>query len=68
MQLEFTGKHTNIVITDDKLIVLEALRHIDEFSSSRVVKVGELLEEVPKQSFVPKIEKIEDLETLLYET
>ncbi|MCJ8328175.1 MAG: NFACT RNA binding domain-containing protein [Campylobacterales bacterium] len=68
LQLEFTGKHTNIVITDDKLIVLEALRHIDEFSSSRVVKVGELLEEVPKQSFVPKIEKIEDLETLLYET
>ena len=68
LQLEFTGKHTNIIITDENLIILEALRHIDEFSSSRVVKVGEKLEEVPKASYIPKIEEIKDLEELLYET
>jgi len=68
LQLEFTGKHTNIVITDENEIILEALRHIDEFSSSRVIKVGEKLEEVPKASFIPKIEKISDIEELLYET
>ena len=68
LQLEFTGKHTNIIITEDNLEILEALRHIDEFSSSRVVKVGEILEEVPKASFIPKIEEIEDLEQLLFDT
>ncbi len=66
LQLEFTGKHTNIIILDDQNIILEALRHIDSFSSSRVVKVGEFLDEVPKQSFIPKIEPIENIEELLY--
>jgi len=68
LQLEFTGKHTNIIIIDEQNCVLEALRHIDAFSSSRIVKVGELLEEVPKQSFIPKIEEIENLEELLFDT
>ena len=67
LQMEFTGKHTNIIILDENRIILEALRHIDEFSSSRVVKVGIKLEEIPKQSFIPKIEKIEDIEKYLYE-
>ncbi len=67
LQLEFTGKHTNIVILDENEFILEALRHVDEFSSSRVIKVGEKLSEIPKQSFIPKIEKIENLENLLYE-
>ena len=66
LQLEFTGKHTNIIIIDDQHNVLEALRHIDSFSSSRIVKVGEFLDEIPKQSFIPKIEPIEDLEELLH--
>ncbi|OUR70308.1 hypothetical protein A9Q76_07890 [Arcobacter sp. 31_11_sub10_T18] len=68
LQLEFTGKHTNIIILDENSCVLEALRHIDGFSSSRIVKVGEFLEEVPKQSFVPKIEKVDDIEELLFDT
>jgi len=68
LQLEFTGKHTNIIIVDENSCVLEALRHIDGFSSSRIVKVGELLEEVPKQSFVPKIEEVDDIEQLLFDT
>ncbi|WP_428026224.1 NFACT RNA binding domain-containing protein [Arcobacter sp.] len=66
LQLEFTGKHTNIIILDENEIILEALRHIDEFSSSRVVKVGEKLEEIPKQTFIPKMEEIEDTEEFLY--
>jgi len=67
LQLEFTGKHTNIIILDENRIILEALRHIDEFSSSRVVKVGIKLDEVPKQDFIPKMDKVENIETYLYE-
>lgn len=66
LQLEFTGKHTNIVVLDENRIVLEALRHIDEFSSSRIVKVGHYLDEIPKQSFIPKMEEILDIEEYLY--
>ena len=66
LQLEFTGKHTNIIILDENRVILEALRHIDEFSSSRVVKVGIKLDEVPKQSFIPKIEEVEDIDAYLY--
>lgn len=66
LQFEFTGKHTNIVILDENRIIIEALRHVDEFSSSRVVKVGIKLDEIPKQSFIPKMEDIEDIEKYLY--
>lgn len=66
LQLEFTGKHTNIIILDENRIILEALRHVDEFSSSRVVKVGIKLDEIPKQNFIPKIEEIENIEEYLY--
>lgn len=67
LQMEFTGKHTNIIILDENRIIIEALRHIDEFSSSRVVKVGIKLEEIPKQSFVPKMQEVENIEEYLYE-
>ena len=67
LQLEFTGKYTNAIILDENKIILEALRHVDMMSSSRVVKVGEKLDEIPKQDFVPKVEPIDDLEALLYE-
>ncbi|WP_419770778.1 MAG: NFACT RNA binding domain-containing protein [Candidatus Marinarcus sp.] len=66
LQLEFTGKYTNIIITDEKSVVLEALRHIDEYSSSRVVKVGMLLSAIPKPDFIPKMENIENIEAYLY--
>jgi predicted ribosome quality control (RQC) complex YloA/Tae2 family protein len=68
LQLEFTGKHTNIIILDENRVILEALRHIDEFSSSRVVKVGIELTEVPKQNFIPKIETVENIEEYLYKS
>ncbi len=67
LQLEFTGKHTNIIILDENRVILEALRHIDEFSSSRVVKVGIKLEEIPKQSFVFKEDFVENIQEYLYE-
>ncbi len=68
LQLEFTGKHTNIIILDEHRVILEALRHIDEFSSSRVVKVGIELTEVPKQNFIPKIEAVKNIEEYLYKS
>ncbi|APW64548.1 hypothetical protein LPB137_01175 [Poseidonibacter parvus] len=67
LQLEFTGKHTNIVILDENRIIIEALRHVDEFSSSRVVKVGIKLDEIPKQSYIPKMEVVENIEKYLYQ-
>ncbi|WP_418186294.1 NFACT RNA binding domain-containing protein [Aliarcobacter vitoriensis] len=66
LQLEFTGKYTNIIILDENRFILEALRHIDEYSSFRVVKVGVKLDEIPKKDFIPKIEKIEDIEEYLH--
>lgn len=67
LQIEFTGKYTNIIILDENRIIQEALWHIDEYSSSRVVKVGIKLEEIPKQNFTPKIEEIENIEQTLYD-
>ncbi|MGP2656660.1 NFACT RNA binding domain-containing protein [Malaciobacter sp. WC5094] len=67
LQLEFTGKHTNIILLDENRVVLEALRHIDEFSSSRIVKVGHKLGEIPKQNFIPKIDKVKNIEEYLYD-
>jgi predicted ribosome quality control (RQC) complex YloA/Tae2 family protein len=67
LQLEFTGKHTNIIILDENRVIIEALRHVDEFSSSRVVKVGIKLDEIPKQTFIPKIDEVSNIEEYLYE-
>ena len=51
IQFEFTGKHTNIILLDENLIILEALHHITEFQSTRFVKVGEKLSLPPKPKF-----------------
>ncbi|MDC7242722.1 MAG: NFACT RNA binding domain-containing protein [Sphaerochaetaceae bacterium] len=66
LQLEFTGKYTNIIILDEKRVVLEALRHVDEDISSRIVRVGQVLEDIPKANFTPKIEPLEDIDSFLY--
>lgn len=66
LQLEFTGKYTNIIILDENRYILESLRHIDEVSSFRLVKVGVKLLELPKKEFIPKEEKIENIEEYLY--
>lgn len=67
LQIEFTGKYTNIIVLDEDNIVLEALRHIDLFSSFREVRVGQKLLDVPQAPFTPKEYPIEDVEQFLYE-
>ena len=66
LQLEFTGKYTNVIILDENNIVLEALRHVDLFSSFREVRVGQKLLDVPNAPFVAKEYPLEDVETFLY--
>lgn len=61
ISFEFTGKNTNVIIFDENKIVLEALRHIDEDKSSRIVKVGQKLEDVPKPNFKYEDKNIEDI-------
>ena len=51
LQFEFTGKNTNTIILDEHNTILEALRHIDESSSSRVIKVGIKLDDLPRPNF-----------------
>jgi len=68
LQLEFTGKYTNVIILDEEMVVQEALRHIDLFSSFREVRVGQKLLDVPQAPFVAKEYPIEDVEEFLYAT
>ena len=66
LQIEFTGKYTNIIILDEEELVLEALRHVDLFSSFREVRVGQKLLCVPQAPFVAKEYPLEDVEAFLY--
>jgi len=67
LQLEFTGRHTNVIILDEQLNVLEALRHIDINTSSRPVRVGQTLLALPPNPKTPVDgHKIEDIESFLY--
>ena len=67
LQMEFTGKNTNVIVLDKYGIILEALRHIDISSSYREVQSGVALKALHvEQKFVPKDEKkIEDIEDFL---
>ena len=67
LQIEFTGKYTNIIILDEHNIVLEALRHVDLFSSFREVHVGQKLLDVPPAPFEAKEYPLDDVEAFLYE-
>jgi len=67
LQIEFTGKYTNIIILDENNIVFEALRHVDLFSSFREVRVGQKLLDVPNAPFVAKEYPIQNIEEFLYE-
>ena len=67
LQFEFTGKYTNVIILDEENVVLEALRHVDLYSSFREVRVGQKLLDVPVAPFVAKEYPLEDVETFLYE-
>ncbi|MEA2100125.1 MAG: NFACT family protein [Campylobacterota bacterium] len=67
LQIEFTGKYTNAIILDENNIVLEALRHVDLFSSFREVRVSQKLLEIPNAPFVAKEYPIDDVEQFLYD-
>ena len=62
IRFEFTGRYTNAIILDKEDIVIEALRHISENLSSRIVKPGIKLEELPPIEIKEKEFEIEDLE------
>jgi predicted ribosome quality control (RQC) complex YloA/Tae2 family protein len=68
LQIEFTGKYTNVIILDEENVVLEALRHVDLFSSFREVRVGQKLLDVPPAPFHAKEYILDDVEKFLYET
>ncbi|MDC0932561.1 NFACT RNA binding domain-containing protein [Arcobacteraceae bacterium] len=65
LQMEFTGKNTNVIILDENNIILEALRHIDEWSSVRVVKVGLELVALDKPTFEFEKKDIKDIDSFL---
>lgn len=65
LQLEFTGKHTNAILLDKDEIVLEALRHIDENISSRSVRVGQKLGDLPSPPYEPKEYPLENVREYL---
>jgi fibronectin/fibrinogen-binding protein len=54
---EFTGRFTNVIITDENDVILEALRHFE--TEFRQIKVGRKLRHLPpaniKEATVPKI-------------
>jgi len=68
LQFEFTGKTTNVIILDENEIILEALRHVDAFSSYRIIKVGQELVAPPALPFEPKEYPLDVVETFLLET
>ncbi|HZF71232.1 NFACT family protein [Sulfuricurvum sp.] len=65
LQFEFTGKNTNVIILDKDEVVLEALRHIDKELSTRSVRVGQVLAEMPKPPYEPKSYPLEDIREFL---
>jgi len=67
LQLEFTGKHTNAILLDQEEVVLEALRHIDEEVSTRSVRVGQKLSELPKPPYEPQHYPLSDVREFLLE-
>ena len=62
IRFEFTGRYTNAIILNENDEVIESLRHITENLSSRVVKPGVKLEELPSMEIKEKEFEIDDLE------
>jgi len=62
IRFEFTGRYTNAIILNENDEVIEALRHISENLSSRVVKPGIKLQELPPVEIKEKEFEVNDLE------
>ncbi len=67
LQLEFTGKNTNIILIDDNEVIIEALRHIDADSSFRVIRPGMELLAIPPFERKEETKVIEDIDVYLEE-
>ncbi|EGK8059120.1 hypothetical protein IO382_001525, partial [Campylobacter lari] len=63
---EFTGKNTNVIITDTNDTIIEALRHIDK--SYRVVKIGEKLQALKAYEIKEEFVKIDDFNVYFKES
>ena len=61
IRFEFTGRYTNAIILNENDEVIESLRHISENLSSRIVKPGVKLEELPEVEIKEKEFEIDDL-------
>jgi len=61
IQFEFTGRYTNAIILNDNFVVIDALHHISENVSFRVVEIGEKLIPLPPKEIKEKIFDIDDL-------
>ena len=66
LQFEFTGRHTNVIICDENMIILEALRHIDKSVSYREIQNGLPLPELPGIKLKEKGIEIDDINSYLY--
>ena len=62
IQFEFTGRYTNVIILDENDTILEALHHIGEYSSFRVIQPNLKLLPLPKKEIKEKVFEIDDLE------
>lgn len=68
LQFEFTGRHTNIIITDEDLVIMEALRHIDKSVSYREIQCGLKLPVLPPIEHKEEDILIDDIDKYLYES
>ncbi len=67
LQFEFTGRHTNVIICDENMIIMEALRHIDKSVSYREIQNGLSLPELPGIELKEKSIGINDVKSYLYD-
>ena len=67
LYFEFTGRNTNAIMVDEKMVVIEALRHIDGYSSFRIVQPGKKLLPIPPKKISEKPVSIDDVSTYLYQ-
>lgn len=65
LHFEFTGKHTNVILVDEEGVVLEALRHIAENRSVRVIKPQKPFAPLPQPSKIVDIEEEQNIKELL---
>jgi len=68
LQLEFTGKNTNILLLDENEVLIEALRHIDAQSSFRVIRTGVEVVAIPTFERHEEVQTIEDIDRHLEAT